>query len=73
MHFSYCNQTYQLDDKTSENSKGQSRMQRISKGNQECREFQRAIKNEQSRETGNIGYTRHMTMTSKTKNTRQYV
>jgi len=26
-----------------------------------------AIKNEQSRETGNIGYTRHKTKTNKTK------
>ena len=27
-----------------------------------------AIKNRQSRETGNIGYTRHRTKTNKTKN-----
>jgi hypothetical protein len=30
-----------------------------------------AIKNGQSRETGNIGYTRHMTKTNKKKNTTQ--
>jgi hypothetical protein len=30
-----------------------------------------AIKNEQSRDTGNIGYTRHMTKTNKTKNITQ--
>jgi len=32
-----------------------------------------AIKNEQSRETGNMGYTKQNTMTNKTKNTTQYV
>jgi len=32
-----------------------------------------AIKNWQSRETGNIGYTRHKTKTNKTKSTTQYV
>ena len=32
-----------------------------------------AMKNGQSRETGNIGYTRHKTKTNKTKNTTQYV
>jgi hypothetical protein len=29
------------------------------------------IKNEQSRETGNIGYTRHRTTTNKTKKTKK--
>jgi hypothetical protein len=31
-----------------------------------------AIKSEQSRETGNIGYTRHKTKTNKIKKTAQY-
>ena len=34
---------------------------------------QGAIKNGQSRETGNIGYTRHRTKTNKTKNTTQKI
>jgi len=32
-----------------------------------------AIKNGQSRETGNLGYTRYKTKTNKTKNATQYV
>jgi len=32
-----------------------------------------AIKNRQSRETGNTGYTRNSTKTKKTENTTQYV
>jgi len=31
------------------------------------------IKNGQSRDTGNIGYTRHRTKTNKTKNTKQKI
>ena len=37
------------------------------------RETKGAMKNGQSRETGNIGYTRHKTKTNKTKNTTQYM
>jgi hypothetical protein len=34
-------------------------------------ETEGAIKNGQSRDTGNIGYTKHRTKTNKTKNTPQ--
>ena len=37
------------------------------------RENRQAIKNGQSRETGNIWYTKHKTQTNKTKHTTQYV
>ena len=40
---------------------------------QRLEKTERAIKNGQFRETGNIGYTRHKMKTNKTKNTTRYV
>ena len=36
-------------------------------GNKRLKKSEGAIKNEQSRETGNIGHTRHMTKTNNTE------